>query len=69
MLDAEANRDALRGTARDHLEGVQPGLGFASSKYYTIPPPVPYRGYQLKEITLVRARCTSGRDLAAHRER
>ncbi|MGC2203161.1 MAG: hypothetical protein WA633_23855 [Stellaceae bacterium] len=29
-------------------------------KYYTIPPEVPYRGYTLKEITLVRRRSNTG---------
>ena len=39
-------------------------------KHYTLPPAVPYRGYELKEITLVpRPHPPAGRVLAADRER
>ena len=53
MLDAEANRELFE----EQVEIILKAFGRESfahhGKHYTIPPDVPYRGYQLKEITLV----------------
>ena len=70
LLDQNANREMFE-------EGVEVlfkafnGKPFShQGKYYTIPPEVPYRGYTLKEITLVpRAGAAAGRMLAADPER
>ena len=45
--------------------------GFShEGKHYTIPAPVDYRGYQLKDVTLVaQAEASAGGDMAAHRKR
>ena len=53
LRDQEANRAAVRGAGRHHLQGLQQ-RGFShKGKHYTLPPEVPYRGYTLKELTLV----------------
>ena len=45
---------AVRGAGRHHLQGVQRASRFShKGKHYTLPPEVPYRGYTLKELTLV----------------
>ena len=53
MLDAEANRELFE----EQMEVILKAFGQESfshqGKHYSIPPEVPYRGYQLKEITLV----------------
>jgi len=53
MLDAEANRELFE----EQVEVILKAFGRESfahaGKHYTIPPDVPYRGYRLKEITLV----------------
>ena len=46
---------AVRGRRRRHLQGLRGKPFTHKGKYYTIPPEVPYRGYTLKEITLVPA--------------
>ena len=53
MLDAGANRELFE----EQLEIIEKAFNEESfshqGKHYTIPPRVPYRGYQLEEITLV----------------
>ncbi len=53
MLDGEANRELFE----EQVEIVLKAFGQESfshhGKHYTIPPDVPYRGYRLREITLV----------------
>ncbi len=55
LTDQAANRETVRGGRRGPVQGLQ-GKPFShQGKYYTIPPEVPYRGYTLKDITLVPA--------------
>jgi alkanesulfonate monooxygenase SsuD/methylene tetrahydromethanopterin reductase-like flavin-dependent oxidoreductase (luciferase family) len=53
MVDGEANRELFE----EQVEIILKAFGEESfshqGKHYTIPPDVPYRGYRLKEITLV----------------
>ncbi len=44
---------SFRGGCRDHLQGVRQRVVLAPGRHYTLPPNVPYRGYELKELTLV----------------
>ncbi|PYN13102.1 MAG: hypothetical protein DME05_19735, partial [Candidatus Rokuibacteriota bacterium] len=53
MLDAEANRELFEEQLEIILKSFNQASFSHSGKYYTIPPAVPYRGYTLKEITLV----------------
>jgi alkanesulfonate monooxygenase SsuD/methylene tetrahydromethanopterin reductase-like flavin-dependent oxidoreductase (luciferase family) len=56
LLDQNANREMLE-EGVEVLSKAFEGKAFShKGKYYTIPPQVPYRGYTLKEITLVPAR-------------
>ena len=55
LMDQDANREIFE-EGVDILFKAFEGKPFAhQGKYYTIPPEVPYRGYTLKEITLVPA--------------
>jgi alkanesulfonate monooxygenase SsuD/methylene tetrahydromethanopterin reductase-like flavin-dependent oxidoreductase (luciferase family) len=55
LLDQQANRELFE-EGVDILFKAFEGKPFShKGKYYTIPPEVPYRGYTLKEITLVPA--------------
>jgi len=55
LMDQAANREIFE-EACDVIFKSFEGKPFShKGKYYTIPPEVPYRGYQLKEITLVPA--------------
>jgi alkanesulfonate monooxygenase SsuD/methylene tetrahydromethanopterin reductase-like flavin-dependent oxidoreductase (luciferase family) len=55
LLDPNANREMF-GEGVELLFKAFAGEPFShQGKYYTIPPEVPYRGYTLKEITLVPA--------------
>ncbi len=53
MLDQEANREVFE----EQIDIVMKALTQESfshrGKQYTLPPPIPYRGYELKELTLV----------------
>jgi len=53
LLDAEANRELFE----EQVEIILKAFGQESfahrGKHYTLPPEVPYRGYRLKELTLV----------------
>ena len=53
MLDAEANRELFEEQVEIILKALREESFSHRGKHYTIPPEVPYRGYQLKEITLV----------------
>ena len=53
MLDADANRKLFEEQLEIILKAFNQASFSHQGKYYTIPPSVPYRGYQLKEITLV----------------
>src|SRR5207247_5736184 len=53
MLDAEANRELFEEQVEIILKAWREESFSHQGKHYTIPPEVPYRGYQLKEITLV----------------
>ena len=53
MLDAEANRELFEEQVEVILKAFREDSFSHRGKRYTIPPDVPYRGYALKEITLV----------------
>ena len=53
MLDGEANRELFEEQVEVILKAFREESFSHRGKHYTIPPDVPYRGYQLKEITLV----------------
>jgi alkanesulfonate monooxygenase SsuD/methylene tetrahydromethanopterin reductase-like flavin-dependent oxidoreductase (luciferase family) len=53
MLDAEANRELFEEQVEIMLKAFRQESFSHQGKHYTIPPEVPYRGYRLKEITLV----------------
>ncbi len=53
MLDAEANRELFEEQVEIILKSFREESFSHRGKHYTIPPDVPYRGYQLKEVTLV----------------
>jgi alkanesulfonate monooxygenase SsuD/methylene tetrahydromethanopterin reductase-like flavin-dependent oxidoreductase (luciferase family) len=55
LLDQAANREMFEEGVEVLFKAFE-GKSFShKGKYYTIPPEVPYRGYTLKEITLVSA--------------
>jgi alkanesulfonate monooxygenase SsuD/methylene tetrahydromethanopterin reductase-like flavin-dependent oxidoreductase (luciferase family) len=53
MLDADANRELFEEQVDIIFKSFNQRSFSHQGKHYTIPPPVPYRGYELKEITLV----------------
>jgi alkanesulfonate monooxygenase SsuD/methylene tetrahydromethanopterin reductase-like flavin-dependent oxidoreductase (luciferase family) len=53
MLDAEANRELFEEQVEIILKSFRQDSFAHQGKHYTIPPEVPYRGYRLKELTLV----------------
>ena len=53
MLDADANRELFEEQVEIILKAFRQESFSHQGKHYTLPPDVPYRGYQLKEITLV----------------
>ncbi len=53
MLDADANRDLFEEQFEIVMKAFNEESFSYRGKHYTVPPEVPYRGYQLKEITLV----------------
>ena len=53
MLDAEANRELFEEQVEIILKAFREESFSHRGKHYTLPPEVPYRGYSLKEITLV----------------
>src|SRR5512144_1518492 len=53
MLDAEANRELCEEQIEIILTAFRQESFSYHGKHYSIPPPVPYRGYTLERITLV----------------
>ena len=53
MRDAEANRELFEEQVEIIVKVFNEESFSYRGKYYTLPPEVPYRGYQLREITLV----------------
>ncbi|MGE3539311.1 MAG: LLM class flavin-dependent oxidoreductase [Candidatus Tectimicrobiota bacterium] len=53
LLDAEANREIFEEQVEILFKAFNEESFSHQGKFYTLPPDVPYRGYQLKEITLV----------------
>ena len=53
MLDADANWEIFEEQMEIIFKAFKEESFSFKGKHYTIPPPVPYRGYELKEITLV----------------
>ena len=53
MLDADANRELFEEQMEIVLKAFHEKSFSHRGKHYVIPPEIPYRGYQLKEVTLV----------------
>jgi len=53
MLDGDANRELFEEQTEIMFKAFNQESFSHKGKHYTIPPEVPYRGYDLKEITLV----------------
>jgi alkanesulfonate monooxygenase SsuD/methylene tetrahydromethanopterin reductase-like flavin-dependent oxidoreductase (luciferase family) len=53
LIDAEANREYFEEQLQLLLKCFNEESFHHKGKYFECPPPVPYRGYQLKEITVV----------------
>jgi alkanesulfonate monooxygenase SsuD/methylene tetrahydromethanopterin reductase-like flavin-dependent oxidoreductase (luciferase family) len=53
MLDGEANRELFYEQVEIILKAFREESFSHRGKHYTLPPEVPYRGYALREITLV----------------
>jgi alkanesulfonate monooxygenase SsuD/methylene tetrahydromethanopterin reductase-like flavin-dependent oxidoreductase (luciferase family) len=53
MLDQEANRELFEEQVEVILKAFDNEKFSHRGKHYTLPPQVPYRGYQLQELTLV----------------
>ena len=53
MLDGEANRELFEEQVEIIMKAFSQESFSHHGKHYTLPPAVPYRGYELKEITLV----------------
>src|SRR4030095_15770106 len=53
MQDVEANRELFEEQVEVILKAFHEEAFSHEGKYYTLPPQVPYRGYQLRDITLV----------------
>jgi alkanesulfonate monooxygenase SsuD/methylene tetrahydromethanopterin reductase-like flavin-dependent oxidoreductase (luciferase family) len=53
MQDAEANRELFEEQVEIIFKAFNQETFSHQGKHYTLPPPVPYRGYDLKDLTLV----------------
>jgi len=53
MLDAEANRELFEEQVEILFKAFNEESFAHQGKHYTLPPAVPYRGYELRELTLV----------------
>jgi len=53
MLDGEANRELFEEQVEIIVKAFNQPSFSHRGKYYTIPPAVPYRGYELRDLTLV----------------
>ena len=70
MLDQDANRELFEEQVEIIFKSFNERAFSHQGKHYTIPPQVPYRGYELREITLVpRPKTLARRVLAAGGQR
>jgi alkanesulfonate monooxygenase SsuD/methylene tetrahydromethanopterin reductase-like flavin-dependent oxidoreductase (luciferase family) len=53
MLDGDANRELFEEQVEIVFKAFNERAFSHQGKHYTIPPPVPYRGYEVRELTLV----------------
>ena len=53
MMDQDVNRDLFEEQLEIIFKAFNEESFSHKGKHYTLPPPVPYRGYELKELTLV----------------
>jgi alkanesulfonate monooxygenase SsuD/methylene tetrahydromethanopterin reductase-like flavin-dependent oxidoreductase (luciferase family) len=53
MLDAEANRELFEEQVEILMKAFHQETFSHQGRHYTLPPRVPYRGYELRELTLV----------------
>ena len=53
VIDQEANRELFEEQVEIIMTAFHNERFAHKGKHYTLPPPVPYRGYQLKDLTLV----------------
>ncbi len=53
MLDADANRELFEEQLEVMFKAFNQSAFSHEGKYYTLPPRVPYRGYELQDLTLV----------------
>lgn len=53
MLDQDLNREVFEEQIEIIMKAFYQDLFSHQGKHYTLPAPVPYRGYQLEELTLV----------------
>lgn len=53
MQDQNANREAFEEQVELILKALKQKSFSHQGKHYTVPPPVPYRGYEVKDLTLV----------------
>jgi alkanesulfonate monooxygenase SsuD/methylene tetrahydromethanopterin reductase-like flavin-dependent oxidoreductase (luciferase family) len=53
LLDTEANREIFEEGLQLMLKCFNEERFHHKGKYFEVPPPVPYRGYELKDVTLV----------------
>ena len=53
MLDGDANRELFEEQVEIIFKSFNQRAFSHHGKHYTIPPPVPYRGYEVREVTLV----------------
>jgi alkanesulfonate monooxygenase SsuD/methylene tetrahydromethanopterin reductase-like flavin-dependent oxidoreductase (luciferase family) len=64
MINQDANRELFEGQVNIIFKAFNNESFAHKGKYSTLPPKVPYRGYQLKELTLVPRPITAYRDAA-----
>ncbi len=53
MMDKDANREIFEEQVEILFKAFNEDSFSHKGKHYTLPPPVPYRGYQMEELTLV----------------
>ena len=53
MIDGDANRELFEEQFEIIMKAFNQDAFSHQGKHYTLPPEIPYRGYQLKELTLV----------------
>jgi alkanesulfonate monooxygenase SsuD/methylene tetrahydromethanopterin reductase-like flavin-dependent oxidoreductase (luciferase family) len=67
-IDNEANRELFEDQVDILFKAFNSRAFSHYSKHYTIPPRIPYRGYELQDITLVPKPHCTGRVLATNRQ-